>query len=131
MNINELAKEIHENAVAHGWYDKAPSLPEQIANFHSELSEALEEYRNGKPPIYGTCVFARKDCEHEDECDVVKWGIGSNAYCKPQGIAFELSDCVIRILDTLHFMGVDVEGVIMAKHEYNKHREYRHGGKVI
>ena len=26
-------------------------------------------------------------------------------------------------------MGVDVEAVLMAKHEYNKGREYRHGGK--
>jgi hypothetical protein len=27
------------------------------------------------------------------------------------------------------YMGVDVEAVLMAKHEYNKGREYRHGGK--
>lgn len=31
--------------------------------------------------------------------------------------------------DYLAYMGVDVEAVLMAKHEYNKGREYRHGGK--
>ncbi len=25
MNINELAKEVHENAVNHGWWEKPPS----------------------------------------------------------------------------------------------------------
>ena len=45
------------------------------------------------------------------------------------GVAVELCDAIIRILDYLAYMGVDVEAVLMAKHEYNKGREYRHGGK--
>ena len=49
--------------------------------------------------------------------------------CKPEGIAVELCDAIMRILDFLAFMGVDVEAVLMAKHEYNKGRAYRHGGK--
>lgn len=42
MNINELAKEVHENAVAHGWWEKPPTLPEALCLIHAELSEALE-----------------------------------------------------------------------------------------
>lgn len=30
MNINQLAKEVHDNAVAHGWWDKPPALPEVL-----------------------------------------------------------------------------------------------------
>ena len=103
MTVNEFAKEVHENAVAHGWWETARSFPEVAALIHSEVSEALEEWRDDKDEKTGTC--------------------------KPEGVAVELCDAIIRILDYLAYMGVDVEAVLMAKHEYNKGREYRHGGK--
>lgn len=76
MNINELAKEVHENAVNHGWWEKAGA-------------------------------------------------------CKPEGIAVELADVILRTLDLMAALGVDVDAVVMAKHRYNLGREYRHGGKRI
>lgn len=36
MNYNDWAKEIHENAVKHGWYDKPISQYEYAALFHSK-----------------------------------------------------------------------------------------------
>lgn len=103
MTVNEFAKEVHENAVAHGWWETARSFPEVAALIHSEVAV----------------------CEFEGACDKDE----KTGTCKPEGVAVELCDAIIRILDYLAYMGVDVEAVLMAKHEYNKGREYRHGGK--
>ena len=110
MEINKIAKEIHENAVAHGWWEEERSLPEIIALCHSELSEALEAYRNHEP-----YVWIKKSMDDE----------------KPDGVAVELIDCVIRIFDYLQCREFDIEEIIRLKHEYNKTRSYKHGGKRI
>lgn len=122
MNINELAKEVHENAVAHGWWEKPPTLPEALCLIHAELSEALEEYREGNPLIYGTCALAAEDCKFSGVCDRVGRhgeGEGIDGPCKPEGIAVELADVILRTLDLMAALGVDVDAVVMAKHKYN------------
>lgn len=133
MNINELAKEVHENAVNHGWWEKPPTLPEALCLIHGELSEALEEYREGNPLVYGTCALAAEDCQYSGVCDKVGTPGGDEIAgpCKPEGIAVELADVILRTLDLMAALGVDVDAVVMAKHRYNLGREYKHGGKVI
>ena len=104
--INSFAKEVHENSVNHGWWEEERNLPEIIALCHSELSEALEAYRNKEAMVW------------------MNDG-------KPDGIAVEMCDCIIRILDYLAKEGVDVDLVLRAKHAYNLTRPYKHGGKRI
>lgn len=136
MNINELAKEVHENAVARGWWESPPSIPEALCLIHSELSEALEEYREGNPLVYGTCALAAEDCKFSGVCDRIGYqGIREESDiegpCKPEGIAVELADVILRTLDLMAYLGVDVDAVVMAKHRYNIGREYKHGGKIL
>ena len=199
MDLNEFAREVHANACAHGWWDEERDTAEIIALIHSEWSEALEEYRAGRPMVWHECMdegqapedrpvvceqctdcyYYGKECEHRGE--------------KPEGIAVELIDGCIRILDfaahekvslefenieelfpnfptqitALHYytssvmnyvgsngklkapnripellgemidnvfkyirtQGLDPEKIMLEKHEYNKTRPYRHGGK--
>ena len=193
IDLTKFAKEVHQNAVEHGWWEPEPSFSQVIALCHSELSEALEEYRAGRPMVWYACgvdkaVCVGAKCEYygsDGECDYKK--------DKPEGIAVEMVDCSLRILDyagkcgwecnierkefafadkfdftsciaELHsefsvmwlFVNANRENeceslmiycagkiitwleanyggnwreLLELKHEYNKTREYRHGGK--
>ena len=108
MKINEWCKAVHEVAVAHGWWETEVDPYTAAALMHSELSEALEEYRNGRPTIY--CGSDSKECETALAPDsVIINGEIFNTPCKscksahkkPEGIAVELADCAIRIMDYL------------------------------
>jgi len=118
MTLNDWASEIHQNAVDHGWWESDREFAEVVALCHSELSEALEEDRNGRPLMYCTPCGENIDPERCIDCN----GVG-----KPEGKAVEMVDCMIRILDYLAHVGVDVEHVLRIKHEYNKTRPYKHG----
>lgn len=41
----------------------------------------------------------------------------------------ELADVILRVLDYSGLFGLPLAEAIVAKHEYNKCRPYRHGGK--
>ena len=113
-NLNTLAKQIYDNAVAHGFWEWDRNFGEMIALMHSELSEALEEHRNGEPNEYVP--------QHSHAAG---WDCDGN--CKPEGVAVELADCLIRILDTLHSLDVDIDGVVARKMAYNASRPHKHG----
>lgn len=120
--INDLVKQIHKLATEKGWWDSPRSTPECIALMHSELSEALEEYRNDKPAIYQNIneYYSVYSTPENPSWDATK---------KPEGELVELADTVIRIMDYCGAKGYDLEQAINLKNEYNKTRGYRHGGK--
>lgn len=124
--MNEWAKEIHGLAEIKGWWESERAFPEIVALCHSELSEALEEYRTGRPGVYYMCDG--RPC-HRFQCEGCEYEGQRND--KPEGVAVEMIDCLIRILDWCGQKKLDVDGLVRLKHEYNKTRPYKHGGKRI
>lgn len=129
MKLNEFAQAVHENAVAHGWYESEVEFPAVAALIHSEISEALAEYRAGNPVVYGCCGLQGAACEYAAICAETCDRPEAERSCKPEGLAVELCDAVLRCFDYLAFLGVDIEALLEAKHAYNTGRPYRHGGK--
>lgn len=209
FDLNTFSKEVHQNAVDHGWWDSERTVSELVALIHSEWSEALEEYRANRPMIWYRCghIAADKICDYgygNGGCDLYCTDDCERLRGKPEGIAVELIDGCIRILDfvgsfeadltdadfekqvddfenricdvplprlisTAHLktsqafalflgmytepepeeglttlialcfaicgwvkhQGLDPIELLREKHEYNKTRPYKHGGKVI
>ena len=105
MDFNQFTKDVHINAVEHGWWDENRSAGEIIALCHSEISEALEEYRAGRPMAY---VFDY----NADDCPVMETRLEFFGDKKPEGIAVELADVVIRCLDWFGKMGINAHDLL-------------------
>lgn len=125
-SINQLVREAHENAVEKGWWDEDRSFGEIIALIHSEASEALEDYRNGRKP---TEVWYERKVDWSNTTWIENAQITPE--WKPCGIPSELADVVIRIFDMCGRYGIDLEKAIEEKMAYNATRPHKHGGKVI
>jgi NTP pyrophosphatase (non-canonical NTP hydrolase) len=107
MTLSNLIRSAWLTADLSGWHTEPRTFGELIALAHSELSEALEAYRDGLP----LSEFTSEG--------------------KPEGIAVELADVLIRIFDMSEELGIPLEDAIKAKMAYNKTRSYRHGGKKL
>lgn len=112
--LREIQTAVYQCAVEHGWWEgpftKTPeATTAKIMLMVTELAEAVEELRNG------------------NAADKVYFGANG----KPEGFAIELADCLIRILDQAEHLGIDMEQAVLLKHNYNRGRPYKHGGKTL
>ena len=133
INLNALAKEIHENAVDKGWWDGVVSFPEQMMMVVTEAAEAIEEYRHGRPDMYYKQNIDGIGEITRHVSPTATTGLGDTKFpdgAKPEGVTVEVADCIIRLLDICAGRGMDIDAAMKAKMAYNRTRDYRHGGKL-
>jgi NTP pyrophosphatase (non-canonical NTP hydrolase) len=128
--IRVLGVATNTNAVEHGWWDKqGRNFGELIALIHSEASEALEAYRDGDD-------FTKLKYNHKNDDGTpfitnereMHWG--DSELGKPEGVASELADIIIRVMDMANGLKIPVADAIIDKHAYNVTRPIRHGNKL-
>lgn len=121
--LNELAVAIHDTAVSRGWWNKPSEFGTSLALVHSEVSEALEEWRNNHPL---TEVYWK-----HPGTDSLCLAIPPCPSSKPEGVPTELADVIIRVLDICAYHGIDIDESVRIKMEYNVTRPQRHGNKLV
>lgn len=89
--------------------ERDASPVERMMLIVSEVSEMLEAYRSNRKP----------------------GGYYHEVDGKPEGVASELADVMIRCLDYAEIYGVPLGAVMVAKLMYNTTRPYQHGGKNV
>ena len=122
--IAALQERAYRQSEEKGFHDDEPTEgrallslnAERIALIHSELSEALEELRNGK-------------AANETYYPTQKRWPEDIAPHKPEGVPSEMADVVIRVLDFCGANNINLEEMILEKLSYNASRSRMHNGK--
>lgn len=111
LKLGDLQRDAHENSANKGFWDdvdgQKPDVGAKLMLIVSEVSEAMEEYRTGKPLDHTYLVDG-----------------------KPEGFGVELADAMIRIADLAEYAKVDLSSLIRLKMRFNLTRPKMHGKKV-
>lgn len=109
----QMTDEVRQVNTELGWRAGSNSFGDYIALLHSELSEALEAYRDHR-------------LEDATETHELRW-----MPPKPEGVGSEFADVLIRLLDVCDVYGIDLAAEYERKLAYNRTRPYQHGGRTL
>lgn len=108
-SLREMMLEVDSFKYLKGWKPDTNTFGDSLSLLHSEVSEALEAFRE-----IGFEPRTREDG-------------------KPDDVPSELADVLIRLLSTFcqFCSAYDLEQEFERKMDYNRKRAYRHGGKKL
>lgn len=95
--VRELQEAAYNTALAHGWWQHPPDIPEALACAHVELAEAFVAWNEGDRSL--------------------RYAEG-----KPEGFAAELADVIVYCLSIGGAAGVDVAQALLLKMAWNAAR---------
>lgn len=158
-SLKEIQEQSYRIAKAHGFWNgsEQDNIPTKIALAHGELSEALQEFREGRTP---TQVYYEYKAGLNAELVDLRHGVDGTDYvrptaagslgqwlpiepgetrnvmvsfgyeAKPEGFGVELADAIIRICDLAERHGIDLTEMIALKAAYNEGRPHMHNRRV-
>lgn len=109
MEIKELIKKSHENAVTHGFWEDWENIDSCCK--HKKEAYKLNAIGNRLMLIVSELGEAQEALRHNDTDNFKE----------------ELADVAIRLADLCGGLGIDLEGEIIKKMAINEQRPYKHG----
>ena len=97
MNLADLQKEAHAIAKEHGWWDEERTFGDWIAEVHAALSRALDAYREHGLKDWRSHTYSDGFVDEHPQGE------------KPEGVASELADVVIRVADIAEHYGYSLD----------------------
>lgn len=98
LSLNTLRDEIYEDAVAHGLFEEFDKITDPVRQRRKLAMRIMEEAAE---------MYAAAD--------------------DPEHYAEEAADVTIMTGDVCGYLNIDWHGAVMAKKEYNKKRQWKHG----
>ena len=157
--MEDLKNDIYRVAKEKGWWDNPRSINTIFCLIHSEISEALEAFRDGNMELFAEEIADAKiriiDAEKgywddkiiyesDEDCDQIPYSLMlihlniTHAFNDVRVKHSTENDCIIENLkhlsDTIDMFAklfnIDLLKEVDKKHKINMSREYKHGGKV-
>lgn len=108
--LNNVERSVHENAIAHGFYDDIHQLTDRMAK-EDPKREAVKR-------DFVLAQLAKIASEVGEAVHAIQHDDGT--------LSEELADIIIRTLDLMSYLAIDAGQVVLDKMSVNANRPYKH-----
>lgn len=125
IRLNKAGRDVAAWSESKGFETGWGNLPEKLMLIVTEVSEAMEAFRDIKLEVVenNPLPYQRDkpvDLVHQPVSEIVNDKLVNE-------LASELGDVIIRVISLAHSLGFDLESAIRTKHKFNLTRPPKHG----